>query len=269
MTLLFNIHAVLKNFSMPFTLSHAILAAPISKLTANTLPIAALAIGCMVPDLIRLFSQDSGQQTHLWHSMIQPNLWIGLGFCALWYFIYRPVIYRFLGIQDALKLLTFYDTVKFLLGVIVAVLIGTATHLIWDGLTHADFRTFAFKETLSQNVHLFGQVYPLHRILQISSSILALPFLLWMSIHYYLKHQQHLAVQNRIKKIAFSLVLLSVLMGCFSVWDYARYFSVEVWHSDLYFFIGKSINEFSQGALSVFTFGCLIFLFLDRHQRLG
>ncbi|HCL58892.1 MAG TPA: DUF4184 domain-containing protein, partial [Acinetobacter sp.] len=36
---------------MPFTLSHAVLAPPISYLTGNRLPVAALAIGSMVPDL--------------------------------------------------------------------------------------------------------------------------------------------------------------------------------------------------------------------------
>jgi len=34
---------------MPFTLSHAVLAPPLSRLTGGRLPTAALAIGCMVP----------------------------------------------------------------------------------------------------------------------------------------------------------------------------------------------------------------------------
>ena len=44
---------------MPFTLSHAVLAPPLAKLSGNRLPLAALAIGCMVPDLIRLFVADA------------------------------------------------------------------------------------------------------------------------------------------------------------------------------------------------------------------
>jgi hypothetical protein len=47
-----------KDFLMPFTLSHAVLAPPLAKLSRHTLPTAALAIGCMVPDLIRLFIND-------------------------------------------------------------------------------------------------------------------------------------------------------------------------------------------------------------------
>ena len=60
------------------------------------------------------------------------------------------------------------------------------------------------------------------------------------------------------------LLLTSFVVGCFSAWDYARYFSTEIWQTDLYFFVGKSINEFTQGALSVFTLGSLLFLFFDR-----
>lgn len=254
---------------MPFTLSHAVLAPPLSKITGNILPIAALAIGCMVPDLIRLFSHDQGGHNHLWRSMIHPNLWIGLSFCLVWYLLYRPVLYRFLGIQHDLGIQRVWSAIKFSLGVMVAIVVGTATHLIWDGLTHVDFRTFAFKDFLSQNMVLFGHTYPVHLIFQIGSSILALPFLLWMSMQYYRRHQQHFPVSPHVKTFAVILLFFTVIAGCFSAWDYARYFSATVWQSNLYFFTGKSINEFSQAALIVFSLGCLMFLFFDRDRRLG
>lgn len=254
---------------MPFTLSHAVLAPPISYLTGNRLPVAALAIGSMVPDLHRLFTHTNSNITHLWSSLIHPDLWIGLAFCAVWYLIYRPVIYRFIGIQHDLKIHNILSALKFTLVMCLAVIIGTATHLIWDGLTHVDFRTFAFHEVLAQQFQLFGNSYPLHRILQIGTSVIVLPFMLWMSAHYYKKHKQYLAVSRKIKVFAWSLVLFSVLTGLFSVWDYARYFSTEVWQSDLYYFTGRSINEFSQGFLITFSLGCLLFLFLDRDRRMG
>lgn len=254
---------------MPFTLSHAVLAPPISYLTGNRLPVAALAIGSMVPDLHRLFTHTNSNITHLWSSLIHPDLWIGLAFCAVWYLIYRPVIYRFIGIQHDLKIHNILSALKFTLVMCLAVIIGTATHLIWDGLTHVDFRTFAFHEVLAQQFQLFGNSYPLHRILQIGTSVIVLPFMVWMSAHYYKKHKQYLAVSRKIKVFAWSLVLFSVLTGLFSVWDYARYFSTEVWQSDLYYFTGRSINEFSQGFLITFSLGCLLFLFLDRDRRMG
>ncbi len=254
---------------MPFTISHAVLAPPISKLTGHALPVAALAIGCMVPDLYRLFTQENSNTTHLWTSIIHPDLWIGLVFCLLWYLLYRPVIYRLSGIQHPLHIESFKSAVKFFIGVIAAVLVGTATHIIWDGLTHVDFRTFAFKDFLSQNLTLFNHQYPVHRILQIGSSIVVLPILLFMCLQYYRQHQQHHPISPKIKCFAAVLLLTSFIVGCFSAWDYARYFSTEIWHADLYFFVGKSINEFTQGALSVFTLGSLLLLFFDRDHRLG
>lgn len=254
---------------MPFTISHAVIAPPLSKLSQNTLPIAALAIGSMTPDLYRLFTVHSSMLTHQWKGLIYPNLALGLVFCAVWYFLYRPVLYRFFGVQHDLALNSLKRISIFFIGIIFALIIGIATHLIWDGLTHADFRTFVFKDVLAKTVHLFGRPYPLHRFLQLGSSALALPFLAWMCLHYYQRYKQHWKVSRKIKIFAWSLFILSTLLGLFSFWDYARYIPHEVWHADTYYFTGRSINEFMQGWLSTFSLGCLLFLFLDGQQRMG
>ena len=254
---------------MPFTISHAVIAPPLSELSQNTLPIAALAIGSMTPDLYRLFTVHASILTHQWKGLIYPNLALGLVFCAVWYFLYRPVVYRFFGVQHDLALNSLKRISIFFIGIIFALIIGIATHLIWDGLTHADFRTFVFKDVLATTVHLFGRPYPLHRVLQLGSSALALPFLAWMCIHYYQRYKQHWKVSRKIKNFAWSLFILSTLLGLFSFWDYARYIPHEVWHADTYYFTGRSINEFMQGWLSTFSLGCLLFLFLDRQQRMG
>ncbi|MEK5790290.1 DUF4184 domain-containing protein, partial [Acinetobacter johnsonii] len=49
-----------------------------------------------------------------------------------------------------------------------------------------------------------------------------------------------------------------------SIWDYSRHISSELWYTERYFFIGKSINEFTQTALCVFTAACLLLLLFDR-----
>ncbi|ENU25615.1 hypothetical protein F992_03359 [Acinetobacter modestus] len=67
---------------MPFTLSHAVLAPPLSKLSKGHLPVAALAIGCMTPDLHRLFTQETIALTHQWSGILFPNLPIGLFFVS-------------------------------------------------------------------------------------------------------------------------------------------------------------------------------------------
>lgn len=251
---------------MPFTLSHAVLAPPLSKLTQGRLPIAALAIGCMTPDLIRLFTQHDGGKTQLWQALIYPNLFIGLGFCLIWYALYRPTLFRFFGLQDQLPIHNLRNVLGFVLGTILAILLGICTHLIWDGFTHVDSRTIAFRQILSQSIILFGYSYPLHRILQIGCSIVTLPILYWMCHRYYLNTRQSTPIESKIKRYACVLCLITVLISSCSALDYARYFTQELWMSNLYYFTGLTINVFSQVALIIFTLGCVLFLFLD-HQR--
>ena len=254
---------------MPFTLSHAVLAPPLSRLTGGRLPTAALAIGCMVPDLFRLFTAERSNVTHLWSALIHPDLWIGLGFCLLWYLIYRPVIYRLSGIQHPLNIESFKSAIQFLIGVIAAVLVGTATHIIWDGLTHHDFRSFAFQDFLAQSVQWGTQTYPMHRILQIGSSILALPFLLWMSLNYYQTYKQDTPISGKIKLFALLSMAISVTGGMLAVWKYSHTISAELWNTERYFFIGKAINQFSQNGLILFSICCLMSLWLHRKAHMA
>lgn len=254
---------------MPFTLSHAVLAAPIARLTGHRLPVAALAIGCMVPDLYRLFGRENSYQAHYWSALLYPSLCIGVFFAVLWYLLYRPVIYRCLGLQHDLKLHNFKQILGFIICSCLALLLGTATHIIWDGLTHADFRSFAFKNSLETPIHIFGQTYPLHRILQIATSVIALPILARMIYRYYQRYQQHLAVSTQVKRWGYSLASLTFLSGIISVFDYLRYLPWAIWRNSLYVLIGVSFNEFTQIALIVFSLGCVLFLFFDRDRRLG
>ncbi len=248
---------------MPFTLSHAVLAPPLSKLSRGHLPVASLAIGCMTPDLYRLFTEETIELTHRWSGILFPNLPIGLFFCLLWYFIYRPISYRFLGLKDPLQIKSFDDVVSFSLMSCFAIMLGTATHLIWDGLTHLDFRTFAFKDFLAQDIALLGFHYPLHFILQIGSSIVPLPFLFWMCRRYYRTHQHPSSVSKTMQIISVMSCVISVIAGLIAVWHYVHSISPEHWRSEQYFFIGKSINEFMQTGLCVFTASCLLVLLFN------
>lgn len=254
---------------MPFTISHAVLAPPIAKLTGYRLPISALAIGTMTPDLYRLFTSATHDISHQWQGLIIPNLFIGLGFCLLWYGLYRPVVFRWIGVVKPIDCGSFNKMMGFILSVILALMVGISSHLIWDGLTHSDFRTFAFDSFLNRPVSLLNHIYPMHRILQIGTSILALPFMAWMGMHYYLKHKQMDFVQTRIKISGFFIVLISLLAASSYYLQFLKTLGSNPWSVDLYSFIGRSVNQFSSVFLVTFSLGCFLFLFLDRNRRLG
>jgi len=253
---------------MPFTISHAVLAPPIAKLTGYRLPISALAIGTMTPDLYRLFTSETYDISHQWQGLIVPNLLIGLSFCLLWYGLYRPVIFRWIGMLKPIDCGSFDKMLGFILSVIIALIVGISSHLIWDGLTHSDFRTFAFDQFLNRPVSLFDHIYPMHRVLQIGTSILALPFMAWMGRHYYLKHKQADFVGTKIKISSFFILLTSLLAAGFYYLQFLKTLGSNPWSTDLYSFIGRSVNQFSSVFLITFSLGCVLFLFLDRNHHL-
>ena len=252
---------------MPFTLSHAVVAAPIAKLFKHRLPVAGIAIGSMTPDLYRLFTQNHAHFTHLWTALIHPNLWVGLLFCCLWYVVYRPVIYRLFNIHDPLTLQTPIQFIRFICAICLALMMGNITHILWDGLTHVDFRTLILHDFLAQNVIILKQTYPLHRVLQLASSFFALPILIWMCIRYIRKYQQYEPVSAFVKYYVLGLSCITLMIGLYRIWDYQRLIPQHIWQSDVYYFTGRCINEFTQSSLIIFTIGCLLFLFLNRQQR--
>ncbi|QIO06842.1 DUF4184 family protein [Acinetobacter shaoyimingii] len=248
---------------MPFTISHAVLAPPLAKLSKHFLPLSALAIGTMTPDLFRLFVSSDYGLTHEWKGIIVPDLLIGLFFCLLWYALFRPVVFRTIGIKKPLNINSFDQFCGFVLRICAALIVGIATHLIWDGLTHSDFRTFAFNDFLNQKIVLFGHEYVMHRILQISTSIIALPILFWMIIQHIRLYRVDTAISAKMKRFAFGLIGLATICGLINYAQFALTDGLAFWSKDLYLYIGRSINQFSRAWLLIFSLGCAVFLFLD------
>ena len=131
---------------MPFTFSHPAVVLPIGRLFKNRLSPAALIIGSMTPDFEYFinFKQHS-VYSHTWLGIFWFDLPLGL----LLYFLFTGVVKdqliyhfpnflnvrfsRFIGFK---KKITF----KNILMIIVALLIGIVTHLIWEKITHGTVR---------------------------------------------------------------------------------------------------------------------------------
>ena len=251
---------------MPFTLSHAVLAPPISKLSGNRLPIAALAIGTMTPDLYRLLVKTEIFLNHQFKGIIYPDLLVGLFFCLLWYCLYRPFLFKVFNLSKPLNIDSFFTFLKFSVWMIIAIIIGTATHIVWDGLTHLDFRTFAFQDFLAQQVSLFNHIYPMHKVLQIGCSALALPFLAWMCHHYFYQYRVNVISNHKQQIFCIFLLIASLFSGCLYYVYFAKNEGFVPQQTDLYNFIGFFIKGFSRGALLCFTLGCLIFNILNHRK---
>lgn len=251
---------------MPFTLSHMVLAPPLHRLSKQRLPLAALSIGCMTPDLYRLFTSQTIDITHQWLGIISYDLVLGLLLCCLWYLLYRPVLFQFLNLHWPLRLHHPQDYLIFILMSALAIMLGSTTHIIWDGVTHLDARTFAFHDFLAQTIIIGSKAFPLHSILQISCSILALPILLLMCRHYLNQHRANTPVLPWINRYAIILLSCSFLAGCLAYYQFTHNLSLSYIQTHLYDYIGRSLNHFASYFLVTFSVGCVLFKIIRRQK---
>lgn len=132
---------------MPFTPSHAIVALPFIR---TPIPVGAVAVGAMAPDLPLFFPWIAPYAvTHGFPGLLVVSLPIALVLYAVWRLVIRPVTSALL-LPEALRarMPWAWDRSVFESGgrperpvrsavlVVVAALIGVATHVFWDLFTH-------------------------------------------------------------------------------------------------------------------------------------
>ncbi|NHA67255.1 DUF4184 family protein [Phycicoccus flavus] len=126
---------------MPFTPAHvaAVLPALGDRRPAWAVP-AALVVGSMVPDV--LYFVPFGDHRALSHSLrgvLTLDLALGLAFVALWWVVAAPVLHDLS--PRAVRSRTpvpHRPGGRVWLWAVPGVVLGSLTHLAWDGFTHAD-----------------------------------------------------------------------------------------------------------------------------------
>ena len=169
---------------MPFTLSHP--AAAIPFLRTRLVP-SALVIGCMAPDFEYFihFAPEGG----FGHTLAGVFLFdLPAAFIALWLFhVYaKEPLYSWLpeSVRRRIRLGPAALPVRYFLEfalVMLSILIGVATHILWDSFTHPNFWPYRHWRFLHRTVQLpvYGPMEYL-RVLQHGSTVLgAAVLLLW------------------------------------------------------------------------------------------
>jgi hypothetical protein len=214
--------------SVPFTVSHAAAVLPLHRFSKHKLPLAALMIGSMAPDFgYFLFFEVSRSLTHGFLGLFIFNLPVGL---AAWFF-YVSVLEK-----PAITLLPdrwhtrFAHTDAFSAPLIgraaIAIVLGAATHLLWDAFTHrATFVTDAFPVLLGRTPGF--RWLPIYHLLQGVSSVVGLAILaLWArGLHRLpaksLIRPYEISEQARTGALSF-LTIGSLLAGLIYWWPYAH-----------------------------------------------
>lgn len=178
----------LRASQMPFTVSHAAAVLPLRRLN---LVWSAFIVGSMAPDFPYIigntYFRDLG---HQYPGLIEFTIPASL--VALWLFhaiIKRPIIQLLpAGVQERLRDQTgdfrFLPARRFL-AILGSIMLGIASHLVWDSFTHAyswPWRHFAFLQSWMV-VPIVNHRMPMFGVLQYGSTIvgmLALAIWVWL-----------------------------------------------------------------------------------------
>jgi hypothetical protein len=174
---------------MPFTLSHAAAVIPFRRTPFIT---SALVMGCFAPDFLYLrYLSPHGSYGHTLRGIFVLDLPLAL--LALWLFhtlIKQPML-MFLTSGFRRRLKTSVNSFPFwpakrLSVIILSILIGAATHLLWDAFTHRTSWLYENWAFLRINVSLtaIGEM-PMYKLLEIVSSVFGLVVVIVWTYHWY------------------------------------------------------------------------------------
>ncbi|ROO89712.1 uncharacterized protein DUF4184 [Actinocorallia herbida] len=120
---------------MPFTVSHV---AAILPLRGRPFVPSALAVGAMVPDVPLFVPISSREETHVLSAVFTWNLGLGLLLLAGFHLLLKRPLLRLAprAVRERLAVPAAALTWRRAWLTVPSLLIGQATHLIWDGFTH-------------------------------------------------------------------------------------------------------------------------------------
>jgi hypothetical protein len=122
---------------MPFTLAHPALVVPLRGLG---LPMTALVVGAMVPDLPPIVGFPGGRPwSHSASGVVTIDLAMGMVLLFLWYTLYRRPLVDLAPDRWRTRLpATVRVSARTWLLAVPAVVVGSTTHVVWDAFTHED-----------------------------------------------------------------------------------------------------------------------------------
>lgn len=162
---------------MPFTFSHPAIILPFSK---RWFSLTALVTGSMVPDFEYFFRLKAhADYSHDWDGLF----WFDLPLALVLMWIYNKWIKN--KLIDHLpnyfnkRLSPLKNTSRRFLKhhwiiIIISILIGGASHIIWDSFTHSDGFFASMVPLMSKWVEVLGFSFPNVFILQLASSVIGL-----------------------------------------------------------------------------------------------
>lgn len=177
-----------KNSIMPFTLAHPVAAIPLKKYLGDYGALSALFIGAIVPDFVYMMPPEFVYyyrlESHTLMGLIKVCIPLGLLFYYFYHLLMAPVIVS--AFPEALRRklprhlsLGQCPPLNSAHAIIVSLVIGSATHLLWDAFTHE--RHFPQYIELLRTPLMSIDGYPImpFRVIQHVSTVLGTLLVLW------------------------------------------------------------------------------------------
>lgn len=198
---------------MPFTPSHVAAVLPFAK--TPLLP-AGLVIGSMAPDLFFYVPLPIGRNfTHSWLGVVTVDLVFSIALFLLWQLVFRRPVVDFapLGARRRIAAMPWsgmrprgMSWLRLIALLVVSVLLGTVTHVVWDWFTHPDWVVYQLPWLQQQwgpkPVYEWGQYF--------SSLFGAVVLVIW-TIRWWGRTSPADAAPTRISPVVRILVWISVL----------------------------------------------------------
>jgi len=213
---------------MPFTVSHAAAVLPLQR---SGLPLSALMIGSMAPDFGYFLSYEASRAlTHSVTGLFVFALPVGL---AVWGFYVALLEKATITLLPDRWHTRFAHTEAITPTLVaragIALVLGAATHLLWDSFTHrGTFATDAFPVLLAPTPGF--RWLPVYHLLHGLSSVVGLILLMAWARHLHRQPARSQVrpyrISERVRRACNGLLMLGAILGALFEWlpyRYARY----------------------------------------------
>ena len=164
---------------MPFTFSHPAIVLPLQKLVGRWVSLTGLVVGSIVPDFeyfIRMRSEKGF--SHTIPGVFLFDLPLGLLLCFLFHNVVRNSLFSHLPYFLNSRLSNFkrFNWNKYFIKnwyiVLISIIIGTASHLVWDAFTHENGFVFQIAGFFGKDINPDNPEVPEYKLLQVLSSVI-------------------------------------------------------------------------------------------------
>lgn len=164
---------------MPFTFSHPAIVLPFTSFKKQLLSATGLIIGSMTPDFEYFVRMDvESHYSHTLLGLLWFDLPVGIILCFVYHGIIRNALIDHLPIFLRTRISVFkkFNWESFfkqnwpLVG--LSILVGTASHLLWDGFTHRSGFFVKRISFLNENINVGSFTVPMFEIAQHVSTII-------------------------------------------------------------------------------------------------